>query len=152
MSSHEVLLAYAWLQTTLQGDATLLGYAPGGVFRSLADPNVSAPYVIVSFQAGSDSVTMNGFRVLTQATYQVKAVGPAKNTVALANASARIDALLGGPPSFPPGGIAIVVNAVSVGWLYACYRDAPLSVDELVSGELWSNFGGLYRLQVGQIY
>lgn len=152
MSGHEIMLSYSWLVSTLQGDATLLSYAPGGVFRSLANPTTSTPYVIVSFQAGSDSVTMNAFRVLTGMTFQVKAVGPASNTAGLASASARIDALLGGPPSLPPGGVAITINSVNVGWLYSCYRDAPLSVDELVEGLLWTSVGGLYRLEIGQIY
>lgn len=152
MAGHELLLCYAALTNILGGDSLLAGYAPGGVFRSLAQPGTTTPYVIVSFQAGSDSVTMNGFRVLTLTTFQVKAVGPASNTDGLALATARIDTLLGSPPGFPPGGIPIVVNAVNAGWLYSIYRDAPLMVDELVSGELWTNAGGLYRMEVGQIY
>lgn len=152
MAGHEILLASAYLQTTLGGDSTLAGYAPGGVWRALAEPTSLTPYVIFEFQSGTDSVTMNGFRVLTRALFQVKAVGPANNTAGLASAAARIDALLGSPPNFPPGGTAIAINAVNVGWLYSIYRESPLMVDELVSGELWTNAGGLYRMEVGQIY
>jgi hypothetical protein len=153
MSGNEVLLGYAWLQSTLQGDSTLVNeLAPGGVFRSLADPGTSTPYIIVSFQSGSDTTTFNGFRVLTQMTFQVKAVGPASDTASLASASSRLDVLLGGPPTFPPGGVPITIDDFDVGWMYSCIRQSPLSVDELVDGKMWTNAGGLYRLEVGQIY
>lgn len=152
MAGHEVLLGMAWLETTLGGDSQLAGYAPGGVYRALAEPTTLTPYVVFNFQSGTDSVTMNGFRVLTRALFQVKAVGPANNTAGLASAAARIDALLGSPPSFPPGGVPIVINAVNQGWLYSIYRESPLMQDELVTGELFSNVGGMYRMEVGQIY
>lgn len=32
--------------------------------------------------------------------------------------------------------------------ILSCYRESPLEIDELVNGEVWSNMGGLYRLQV----
>src|SRR5258708_7187298 len=35
--------------------------------------------------------------------------------------------------------------------ILACYRESPLELDELVNGEIWSNMGGLYRLQVQMI-
>lgn len=156
MAGHEVLLGLAWLDSTLGGDSQLATYAPGGVWRSLAEPSgtvpTPTPYVIFEFQSGTDSVTMNGFRVLTRALYQVKAVGPANNTAGLANAAGRIDALLGGPPGFPPGGIPIVIGGQSMGWLYSIYRESPLLQDELVSGELWTNAGGMFRMEVGQMY
>lgn len=152
MAGHEILLGLAYLETTLGGDSTLAGYAPGGVYRSLAQPTSLTPYIIFAFQSGTDSVTMNGFRVLTRALFQVKAAGPANNTAGLANAAARIDALLGSPPGFPPGGIPITIGGVNQGWLYSIYRESPLAQDELVTGELWSNFGGMYRMEVGQMY
>jgi hypothetical protein len=152
MSAHELLLAFAYLETTLGNDSTLAGYAPGGVSRDEALPNIATPYVITAHQAGSDSTTMNGFRVITRLLMQVKAVGPSKNTGGLASASARIDVLLGGPPGLPPGGIPIVIGGQNVGWLYSVYRDSPLVTGELVAGEKWSNVGGLYRMEVGQIY
>jgi len=35
--------------------------------------------------------------------------------------------------------------------ILSCYRESPLEIDELVNGEVWSNIGGLYRLQVQAI-
>jgi len=152
MAGHEVFLGYAYLQNTLGNDATLASLAPGGVNRALAQPNTAIPYIITAFHTGIDTVTMNAFRVLTNLVFQVKVVGPANNTSQLAAAAARIDALLGSPPSLPPGAIGIVIGGVTQGYLYSCYRDSPLEVDELVTGELWTNIGGLYRMELGQVY
>lgn len=147
---HESLLGYAFLSSTLSSDTALQGYAPGGVHRGLAPSGAAAPFVIMVHQAGSDSVTMNGFRMLVESLYQVKVVGPASLTTTLALAAARIDRLLGSPPGVPASG-AVVVNGVTEGQVLACYRQAPLALDELVNGEVWSNFGGLYRMLIEQI-
>src|SRR5690349_11906047 len=95
---NEQMLAFIWLSQTLGGDSTLAGLAPGGVWRSLAPPQEAIPFVIMAHQAGADNVTLDGWRVLTEMTMQVKAVGPASMTDTLAQAAARIDRLLGGPP------------------------------------------------------
>jgi hypothetical protein len=72
MAGHEILLGYAYLESTLGNDATLLGLAPGGVNRALAQPNTAIPYIITAFHTGIDTVTMNAFRVLTNLVFQVK--------------------------------------------------------------------------------
>lgn len=135
----EVALGLQWLQGVLSGDATLSGLAPGGVHRAMAPPNTQPVYVIVAWQAGTDALTLNAYRLLSNLVYQVKAVGPASNTAAIVAAAKQIDVLLGGPTS----------GSVAGGYISACYRDGSLQIDELrASGEQWSNFGGLYRLQV----
>ena len=152
MAGHEIMLGYAYLETTLGGDSTLESMAPGGVNRAFAQPGTAVPYIITAFHTGIDTVTMNAFRVLSNLVFQIKVVGPANNTSQLAAAAARIDALLGSPPGIPPGAIGIVVGGVTAGYLYSCYRDSPLVTDELVTGQLWSNIGGLYRMELGQTY
>lgn len=141
MSSHEVMLGFQFLSSTLGGDSTLAGYAPGGVWRALAPPSSEAPYVIMAFQAGSDIVTMNGVRLIVEATFQAKAVGPASETATIVNAAERIDVLLGGIQGMRD-------IAVTGGEILSCYRQSPLQVSELVAGELWESIGGLYRLQI----
>jgi hypothetical protein len=137
--ANEVALGLLWLQSVLSSDATLSGLAPGGVYRAMAPPNTSPIYVIVAYQAGTDALTLNAYRMLSNLIYQVKAVGPVSSTAAIVAASKQIDVLLGGPTS----------GSVSGGYISACYRDGSLQIDELrASGEQWSNFGGLYRLQV----
>lgn len=99
VAGHEIMYGYQWLEATLSADSTLAGYAPGGVWRALAPPSSLAPYVIVAFHAGTDSVTMNGFRMLDDLVFQVKAVGPASETAQITSAAGRIDALIGSPPT-----------------------------------------------------
>jgi len=149
---HEIMLGYAYLSATLGPDATLQSLAPGGVNRAMAQPSTAIPYIIMAHQAGADTTTMNGFRVFSGLLYQVKAVGPATITATLAAAAARLDVLLGGPPNTPPQNVPIIIGNVTVGMLYTVYREQPLEADEMVTGEQWTNIGGLYRLWIGQVY
>jgi hypothetical protein len=138
MATHEVMLGFAYLYGTLSIDATLLSLAPGGVYRALAPPVTATPYVIISYQAGTDIVNFRGVRGLASMLYQAKVVGPSNNTANLATAAARIDTVI------------TTADQVSVtgGIIKACFRAQPLQVDELVTGEQWSNIGGLYRIMV----
>lgn len=143
MSTHEVQIALSWLYTTLTGDATLTALLSGGahgIWRAYAPPGTLPPYVIFGQQSGgNDTLTMNAVRLLTNPLYQVKCVGPASNMQPILDAASEIDNLLKRTAGSATGGIVSV-----------CYRESPLETDEIVDGELWSNVGGLYRLQLQQ--
>lgn len=139
MAGHELMLGFEWLYGVLSGDTTLLSYATGGVWRAYAPPATVPPYVIMGHQSSQDVTTMNAFRLMTSALYQVKIVGPASNMTPLVNGAERIDQLIG-----------LTSGVVTNGVILASYREQPLEVPELVNGELWENIGGLYRLQVEQ--
>lgn len=138
MAVTEMQLGFAWLYSVLIADGTLQGYAPGGVYRALAPPSTASPYVIMIYQAGTDNVNFGAGRAYSSMLYQVKAVGPASNTAGIMNAAARADTLI-------TTGVQI---AVTGGTISSCFREQPLQIDELVNGELWSNWGGLYRILV----
>lgn len=142
MSAHEIALSFEWLYSTLSGDSTLAGYAPGGVFRSLAPPTTATPFVIMSYQSGLDSLTMNAVRMMSELLFLAKAVGPATSMAGIVNAASQIDVLLKRTSGTTVDGLGAIL---------ACYREQPLEVDEIVNGELWTNIGGLYRLQIEQI-
>lgn len=144
MSGHEGMLAIEWLTTVLGNDSTLSGYAPGGVWRGMAPPETATPYIILSLQSGLDVVTMNAVRLMADVLLQVKAVGPATETATIANAATRIDQLIGQPPNAG-------TTQDGLGYVLASYRQSPLIVDELVNGDVWSNIGGLYRIEIEQI-
>lgn len=143
MSVHEVIIGYQWLLSTLSNDDALSTWATGGIWRNMAPPGTQPPYVIMAFQGGHDVITANAFRILNDLVFQVKAVGPASMTDVLAAIAARIDELIGSPPAAGtvPGGVVLSSN-----------RESPLALDELVNGSHYSNLGGLYRLQIEQIY
>ena len=148
---HESYLGFLFLAGILQVDATLSGLAPGGVWRGLAPPASSTPFVVMSHQAGTDVLTMNGVRLFVSMLYLVKAVGPSSATAAVALAAARIDRLLGSPPGLPASG-AVIVASVTEGQVYAVFREMPLMIEEApVAGEEYINMGGMYRMQIGQI-
>ena len=147
MAGHEVALGYQFLYGVLSADTTLSGYAPGGVFRALAPPDTATPFVVMTYQAGSDSVTMNGFRMLDDLVFQVKVVGPATSMANIASAAERLDQLLGGTSAGPTSGVI----GSNLGQCLACYRQSPFSMDELQNAELWTNLGGLYRLIIEQM-
>src|SRR6478609_406498 len=94
MSVNEAIAGFEFIYATLSGDSTLTGYAPGGVNRAMAPPGTATPFIVMAHQAGRDVVTMNAFRMMTDQLFQVKCVGPANNMAGIANAAARMDALL----------------------------------------------------------
>jgi hypothetical protein len=138
MSANEIGLGFAYLYSTLAGDSTLSGYAPGGVYRALAPPVTSAPYVMLIYMAGTTTTNFAAVRGYVSLLYQVKAVGPANGTQALVNAATRLDTLI----------TTATQVSVTGGTIKSCVQTQPLEVDELVAGEQWSNLGGLYRLMI----
>lgn len=141
---NEIMMAISWLISWLSDDEELVGLAPGGVQRSMADPGTPTPYIIVGNQSpGIDTRTVNEVRLLSQPLYQIKAVGPVANMEAVVNASNRLDTALGGIE-----GLRHI--QIDGGYIHACYRENPLQNDELVNGKKWTNIGGLYRIQVQQ--
>lgn len=145
MSAHEIFLGMQFLDSTLRNDAQLMALLTGGLYRGTADEGTQPPYGVFAFQAGSDTTTMNGVRLLVSALFQVKAIGSSDETLTLAQAAERIDQLLGGPPNGPVSG------SVTGGYIAACYRQSPIWIDEPpIEGEQWTDIGGLYRLQIEQ--
>jgi hypothetical protein len=145
MSVSEVGLGLQFLFGVLSPDPTLASYAPGGGYRSLAPDGTATPFWIVSLQnAGQDTLTQQGVRLLSQPLFLVKAVGPASAMQAIVNAASQIDLLLG-------GGQGLRNQSIANGFIAACFRTATHEQDELVNGVLWTNIGGLYRLVIEQI-
>jgi hypothetical protein len=138
MSANEVDLGFQYFASKLVGDSTLLGFAPGGVYRALAATTTLAPYVIAISMAGTTTTNFGGVRGYVSALYQVKAVGPATVTSQVASAAARIDALI----------TSSVPQSITGGIIKSCIQTQPLSLEELVAKEQWTNIGGLYRLMI----
>ncbi|MBF6592649.1 MAG: DUF3168 domain-containing protein [Ktedonobacterales bacterium] len=143
----ETTVAFTWLYSVLSGDATLAGYAPGGVWRGEAPDGTTAPWVVFDQQSNVDVNNATGYRAMTNGLYQVRVVGPQSAQAAIAAAAARVDALL------VPGGAPTRNASVSGGGvILACFRDSQLATTEVVSGSagdtIWRNLGGIYRIQI----
>src|SRR6266568_6004320 len=139
MSVHEIVSAFQFLYAILSGDSILNGYAPGGPHRALAPPETPTPFTIFGLQSGTDIVTLNGYRVMVEGLFQIKCVGPASEMDAITNGAARIDALLGKPP---------VSGTTAGAYIASSYRETPLALDSIVNGEVWTDLGGLYRINI----
>src|SRR5262245_5076262 len=134
---NEAAEAYEFLYAKLHGDATLLGYAPGDVWPDLAPPGTTTPFVVITLQSETDTLTATAFRILSRPLFQIKAVGPATQRAAIRNAANRIDALLARTSG-------VTTNAV----IEACYRDGVFNIPEIVDGKLWTSIGGFHRLEI----
>src|SRR5258708_31684482 len=90
----EVYYGFQWLKSVLAADSTLTGFAPGGIWRGMAPSGTVTPFIVISFQAGVDVLTMNAIRLFVTPLYQVKCVGPMTLSTTIAAAAAEIDSLL----------------------------------------------------------
>lgn len=141
MSVTEAMIGYDFLYSLLSADSGLTTHAPGGIWRGMAKPNTVTPFVVMSLQSAPDVVTMNAYRVMVNALFLIKAVGPASATPTLALAAADIDRMLGKPP---------ISGTVTGGYISSCYRESSIMLDELVNGVLWTNIGGNFRMTIQQ--
>ncbi len=144
MSANEILLAYEFLTTTLNADSTLTGLVTGGIWRGSAPVEAVPPYVVMNLQAGSDVLTLNGVRIYDSLLFQIKTIGPAVQTTTLLSAANEIDSLLKRTSGVP-------LTTDGLGAILACFRESPMQLDELVNGELWTQLGGMYRIQIQQV-
>jgi hypothetical protein len=140
MAANEIDIVYQWIQATLVNDSTLTGYAPGGVWRAEAEASTPAPYVTITYQPGQgrDEIAFGGVRVYSELYFEVCGAGPAKVLATIANAAARIDALLAISQQ----------TAITGGTILASYRTQPVETDPLIDGERWNSNGGVYRVMV----
>lgn len=140
MAGNEQDIAYQWIQSTLAGDVTLQGYAPGGVYRAEAPDGTTPPYITITFQPqqSKDEIAFGGVRVYSDLYYEVLAAGPATTLANITSAATRIDTLL----------TVSQQTVITGGTLIASYRSQPLNTDPLINGEIWNASGGIYRLMV----
>ncbi len=140
MAGNEMDIGYQWIQATLIADSTLAGYIPGNVWRAEAPDGTAAPYVTITYRDNQshDEIVFGGARAYSDLYFEVCAAGPAIDLQNITSAAARIDELITITQS----------TAITGGTIQACYRSAPVGTDPLVSGEIWTNSGGTYRMMI----
>lgn len=138
----ELEVADRWLFDVLTADPDLAALItdPGDdgprVFSEVAPASAAYPFVVFAHQASTDVAGVGPYRIGTEATYVVKAVGEGQSYAPLRPVAARIDALLQGA-----GG------AVIDGEVWAAQRTAPVRYPEITpNGDQYRHLGGLYRL------
>lgn len=133
-SSTETAITFAWIESTLSGDTTLQGYAPGGILQTFALPGTTAPYMLVKYLSGKDYPVFGGGRAYSDMRFRVLVVGPLGSQQTLASAAARIETLL----------TVTSKTAVTGGAIIGSFRDQPASEDEWVDSAKWHVDGAEY--------
>lgn len=125
----------------LQGDATLAGLMPGGVWFNLAAPNLTR-FVLVTVDQSTDEDVF-GHRGIEDLRYVVQAVGLSRDVdvATMKQAAARIDALLADETAPLP----TPTDFASID----CAREERLVesvIDEVDKSIHWHHYGGYYRV------
>lgn len=127
----------AWLDTTLRNDPVLSSLINGRVYNTLAPTDAPLPYVVWSYQGGSDVAAIGTQRVFVRCVYQVRAVGTGSSYVPLRNIADRVDVVLHGATGSVPGGRILSVA-----------REQVVQLLEVIDGIMVRYLGGLYRVLV----
>lgn len=141
MSVHEAASGLNFILSTLRNDPMLMSLSPGGIFVGAAPIGATFPCTLVSFQSGIDVVAANAKRLMVDALYQVKGVGPSSDPDPVVALGSQIDDTLGGDE-----GLKHV--DVTGGHILGCYRQAPLMYPDVdKAGTQYMHIGGIYRVQ-----
>lgn len=127
--------AYEWLYQVLSADEALNGYVGGRIYRVLAPPDATMPYIIFQFQGGHSVRSVGPYWILSRVTCLVKVVGLSNTYQTLRTIADRVDELLQGA-SGPATGIL------------SCVREAPVDYEETDGGTRYQHLGAQYLLYV----
>lgn len=131
-----------WLFGVLDGDATLLAAAPGGVHDEVAPPGTEFPHVRFAMLSAVDVDNQGPDRVMVDTVWSVLAVGDAPNYSTLRPAADRIAELLDRKPA--PG--STIAGAVAGLTVLSSVRDGALRLADTVDGMSYRQLGGRFRI------
>jgi Protein of unknown function (DUF3168) len=126
----------AAVMSKLQGDATLTGLAPGGVYPDVAPEDTPDPFVIVTLQAHEDVHELTRLSAFEVPRYLVKAVGLGTDAADAVAAYARIHALLQGQ--------TLTISGFT--WMDTA-RESRVKYVERDGPVYWQHVGGIYRVE-----
>jgi hypothetical protein len=133
--STETVVAHAWLEQVLLGDAALSGLVDGHIYRGAAPEDTVGPVVIWDTLGGSYTTGLGGRRVWAELVMQVKAVGDVAESGTVATIATALDTALQG-----------AFGRTAHGAVYACIGEQPVDYDEVDSGIRYWHLGATYRV------
>lgn len=141
----EIEAGYRWLESALQGDATLvamLGDPDASTNADRVPDDVPLPAVMYAFMGGSYTTVLGSVELYLSGLWQVKVLVEEDGLDTSGPIARRIQEVLHGRNAEPISG--------SFGVLHSCTRESPLSLLETdETGRVFRHLGGLYRLLVG---
>lgn len=140
MSVIEAASGLVFFLDTLRNNAPVMAISLDGVHFGAAPLKARYPIAIVGYDSGSDTVTANAIRLLSDMRYQCKAVGLANDPQPVIDLASAIDDALGGDQ-----GLRNV--SVTGGYISSCYRENPLLYGDDIAGTKYMHLGGLWRIK-----
>lgn len=125
------------LYARLSGDATLAGFAPGGVWRGVAPTDKPAGVWVVFNNMSADDIYTFDLRAMVNSLYQVKAIAPGESALPAWQAAERIETLL-----------TDQALTITSGTLLMVRRQQVISMTETDGGEQYQHAGGMYAITV----
>lgn len=125
------------IYATLTADAALVALASKRVFSEVGPEGITFPYVLYSFQSGSDQNGVGGVRIFSRPVYRIEAVDKADSFSTAAKIADRIDKVLQNVRG------QAVVNGVTY-QVDGCVRRTPVRIAEEDQGVRYNRLGGLY--------
>jgi len=123
----------------LTGDATLMGLAPGGVYREVAPQGVQEPFIIVQQYTHEDQYLLRRQAAFESFAYLIKAVQQSMTAAAVQACADRIQTLLQNG--------TLTITGYTLTLLQREERIATVEIDE--DRDLrYQHRGGLYRVIV----
>lgn len=132
----EVAAADEWLDSVLNGDATLSTLLSGnGFWNTQPEQQTPFPHGVFQMMSANDYAAVGAYRIWANLTYLVKVIGRTGNYDALNAAVARVDALL-----------HRASGTAADGTVWSCVREQVIRMPEDVSGDQFRHSGAMYRL------
>lgn len=136
---NEEVATARWFKTRLGNDDDLSSLV-SGVFADMIPLDKQLPAIRFSVQFRSDTIVVNGRRVLTILDYLVVGINEGPSLVPLVAIADRIDVLLDRASGQTDDLIVL-----------ACVRSEPHTSVEYVEGRQFRAAGGIYRTTVQQL-
>lgn len=132
-------LAAEFLFEQLTGDATLAGLVGDRVYRNLAPPGATLPYVVFGFVAGLDRNAVGSRSIMfTRPFYDIKGVVAGTDSAAADAIADAIHAAVNGKQRLDVAAGELVV--------LGCRRESLVEFVEMTEDQQYIHRGGSYRL------
>lgn len=131
-----------FLDSLLKADAALVALVGQRIYGDSIPGETAFPYAFFGApEPGEDTRGVGAVRILTNATWEIKAVDKAIGWTAVEEVADRLDALVHGAAG----------AAGTDGWVLMGVRERPIDYREDAAGVEYRHLGGLYRLWAQEV-
>jgi len=125
----EIIGAATWLFTQLSG----ITGVDDRVYNEVAPAGTQYPYIVYSYQSGTDLQTANVTRIWSDTTWLVRVIEQSTSPISLQSITDEIDSRL---------------DRATGGGIQYCIRVQPFFMQELIDGVSYTHLGGFYNIKI----